>query len=391
MTDKRLCQQDREELRSLRRHFHAHPELSLEEKETAGFIENQLRILGLSPVRVGEYGICATVFATRPGCKTVAIRAEMDALAVEEQTNLPWRSQNPGIMHACGHDGILACALTLAKLCAQNRDSLPVNVKFLFQSAEENGQGTFLMLDGGVMENVDYFIMLHFVNDAPSGVELHRGASSATIGSIKMTIGGKSSHWCTSELGADSIGAAGRVLGDIHELNRTYKTDAPFILGIGTIHGGTAKNIVAGKTTMEGTLRACRKEDYFNLRALLLGKLAAAEKEWGVTIDAQIEPNPIPPLWNDDSLVDLGLTVGLPLWGENCRLVTTQYLSGDSASYYFKHAKGIFFVFTAEKPEEKNHPLHNGKFDFDETVMEKAVIFLFDYLKRMSELDKEQL
>lgn len=384
-----LNEQDREELVSLRRHFHAHPELSLEEKETADFIEKRLRALGLSPVRVGEHGLCATVYANHPGCKTVAIRAEMDALAVEERSDFPWRSQNPGVMHACGHDGILACVLELAKLCAENQDTLPVNVKFLFQSAEENGQGTFLMLDSGAMDEVDYFIMLHFVNDAPSGVELHRGASSATIGSVRMIIHGRASHWCTSELGVDSINAAGNVLEIIEEINRTYKSDNPFILGIGTISGGTAKNIVAENTTMEGTLRACRKEDYFNLRALLLERLAEVERECGVTIDAFVEDHPIPPLWNDDSLVDLGLNVGRPLWGKDCRLVTTQYLSGDSASYYFEHARGIFFVFTAEKTGEENFPLHNGRFDFDEAVMEKAVIYLFDYIKSMSELDKE--
>lgn len=376
----KLTPRDREALTALRRHFHQYPELSLEERDTSAFVEQQLLKLGLSPVRIGEYGLCATVCSPFPGRKTVAIRAEMDGLAVRETTGLPWKSQRDGVMHACGHDGILACALVLAKLCAEHQARLPVNVRFLFQSAEENGQGTRLMLDGGAMDGVDEFIMYHFVNDAPSGVELHRGASSATIGSVSLTIRGRASHWCTSELGIDSIGAAGQVLAAIQALNERYQTDSPFILGIGTISGGTARNIVAEETRMEGTLRACRKDDYFRLRSLLLQKLAAIEARTGASIEARVEEKPIPPIWNDDSLVDRGISVGRPLWGEDCRVVTTQYLSGDSASSYFEYAKGIFFVFTAEKQGCENFPLHNGNFDFDEAVMEKAVVFLLNFL-----------
>lgn len=183
----------------------------------------------------------------------------------------------------------------------------------------------------------------------------------------------------------DSIGAAGQVLSVIEELNRTYQTNSPFILGIGTISGGTAKNVVAEQTRMEGTLRACRKEDYFKLRSMLLERLDAVEKRWGVTIDAWIEDHPIPPLWNDDGMVDLGLNVGRPLWGQHCRLVTTQYLSGDSASSYFEYARGIFLVFTAEKEGEKNHPLHNGQFNFDEGVLEQAAVYLWNYLNALKD------
>lgn len=171
-----LTEGDARELIALRRHLHARPELSLQERETARYIESYLLSLGLSPVRIGDHGITATVYARQPGCKTAAIRAEMDAIPVQEQLDVPWKSRNPGVMHACGHDAILASALMLAKLCSEHRDALKVNVKFLFQPAEENGKGTALMLDGGAMTDpkVDYFLMYHFVNDAPSGLELQR-------------------------------------------------------------------------------------------------------------------------------------------------------------------------------------------------------------------------
>lgn len=375
----------RQELIRLRRHFHTHPELSLDEAETSRYVRQYLESIGLRPIPVGQHGLVATVYGNSPCCKTVAVRAEMDALAVTEKNDLPWKSRTPGIMHACGHDGILACTLMLARRCVENAEKLPVNVKFLFQSAEENGKGTQIMLDGGAMENphADYFIMYHFVNDAPMGVEFHWGASSAAIGSVAISVHGKASHWCSQDMGVDSIGAAANLVQSIGRLNRSYQSDSPFVVGIGTIQGGTAKNIIAEQTCLEGTLRAYRTEDYFNLRALLFQIFREAEAEYGVKIEAQIDEHPILPIVNDDALVELGLKVGRPMFGEECRISTVQYLSGDSASAYFDHARGIFLVFTAEKAGSENFPLHNGRFDFDEDILEKATVFLFDYLKNM--------
>lgn len=160
-------------------------------------------------------------------------------------------------------------------ICVQYQEKLQVNVKLIFQPAEENGQGTHIMLDGGIMENpkVDYFVMFHFVNDASAGMELNKGASSAAIGSVKLTIKGRSSHWCTYELGIDTIDAASRVLESIRYLNATYQTSSPFILGIGKISGGNAKNVVADETILEGSLRTCKIADYHELRNLLLSDL----------------------------------------------------------------------------------------------------------------------
>lgn len=375
----------RQELITLRRHFHTHPELSLEEAETSRYVKQYLEAIGLEPTAVGRHGLVATVFSGRPNCKTVAVRAEMDALAVTEKNDFPWKSQNPGVSHACGHDAILASALVLAKLCAENTKQLPVNVKFLFQPAEENGKGTGIMLDGGAMENphADYFIMYHFVNDAPMGVEFHRGTASAAIGSIRITVHGKASHWCSQELGVDAIEAAARLVQAIGELNRSYQSDSAFVVGIGTITGGTAKNIIAEQACLEGTLRAYKLEDYLALRERLFGIFSRVEAVCGVRIEAEIDDKPILPIVNDDALVELGMKVGQPMFKGNCRISTVQYLSGDSASAYFEHARGIFLVFTAEKAGEENFPLHNGRFDFDEDILEQAASFLFEYLKNM--------
>lgn len=376
-----------EELVSLRRHFHMQPELSMEEKETAEDVFQYLKSLGLEPEKIVENAVTVIVWAPeerRKHCKTVAVRAEMDALPVQEQNEVPWKSRRDGVMHACGHDAILATGLVLAKLCTEYRDQLPVNVKFLFQPAEENGQGTQIMLDAGVMENphVDEYLMFHYVNDAPLGMELHRGVSTAAIGSVRLEIHGKAAHWSSSSQGIDSIYAAARIVEAVHEINRSYQSKWPFIVGIGMIQGGKAKNVVAEETVLQGTLRTCDLNEYYELRNIFLDRIREIEAETGTVITAEIDEEPIPPIVNDDSMVDRGLEVGEEIWGENSRLVTQLYLSGDSAAYYFRYARGLFAVFTAEKQGEKNYPLHNGRFDFDEEVLWKAAATLHSFLLR---------
>lgn len=367
-----------EEIVSLRRYFHIWPELSMEEKETAGYVFQYLKGLGLRPEMIGDNGVTVMVWAPedkRYHCKTVAVRAEMDALPIQEQNDVPWKSQYDGIMHACGHDAILATALVLAKICVRYQYMLPVNVKFIFQPAEENGQGTQMMLDAGVMENphVDQFLMFHYVNDAPIGMELHRGASTAAIGSVQIKVMGKAAHWSSSERGIDSIYAAAKIIEAAHELNRTYQSKWPFIVGIGMIQGGKAKNVVAQETVLQGTLRTCDLNDYENLKNLFLKKISEIENETKTVITAEIDEEPIPPIINDSGMVDLGLKVGKEVWGEDSRLVTQLYLSGDSAAYYFRYTKGLFVVFTAEKKGEENYPLHSGKFDIHEAILWRAV------------------
>lgn len=389
----------------------------MEEKDTADYVEQYLRKIGLEPKRIGgkdmifaeriaarhklkpssmqeavafeDYGITAMVWAPeqiRNQCETVAIRAEMDALAVLEESDVPWKSGREGIMHACGHDAILATVLVLAKICVEYRELLKVNIKFIFQPAEENGRGTLLMLGAGVMNEppVKNLILLHYVNDGPSGVELHEGASSAAIGSLSIKIKGKASHWCTYDLGVDTILAAGEVLHSVKKINESYHSESPFIIGVGTIRGGTAKNVVAGETVLEGSLRACRMKDYHRLRNMLLKELERIQKETGTEMEIELDEVPIPPIINDNHLVKLGLDAGEKVFGKECRLTTREFLSGDSAALYFDYTKGIFFVFTAEKMGEKNYPLHNGRFDFDESVMWKAAAVLHEFVRKLN-------
>lgn len=368
------------EVVSLRRQLHSNPELSLQENETAAFVEKYLNDLGLKTTRIGDNGIVAMIWSNDPDAKTIGLRAEMDAMPIQEQNTCSFRSQNDGVMHACGHDAIMATVLVTAKLCFQNRDSLTNNVKVFFQPAEENGKGTDIMLDGGVMNDpkVDYFTMLHFANDAPLGVELTKGASSAAIGSVKIEITGVASHWALPDSGVDTIEAAGQVLNCIYDLNKQYSSSSQFIVGIGKISGGSTSNVIADRTLLEGTLRAVKLSDYHELRKLLLSKLAGVQTRAKINID--ISEIPIEPIVSDPELVDIGLEAGKEVFADQSRMVTSEYLSGDSAAAYFNYARGIFFVFTAEKKGQANYSLHNGRFDIDEDILWMAVATMHKYI-----------
>ena len=186
--------------------------------------------------------------------KTVVLRAEMDGLPMEEKTGLPFASRNQGCMHACGHDGILAVALTFCGVLAEEKDSFPVNVRFLFEPAEEIGEGAKRMIAAGALENPvpDAFLMFHFAVDMPFGMAVHEGQASAMIAGIGIDVKGKASHWSEANKGIDSIYAGARAIQETHDLNSNYKGAAPCLIGIGTAHGGEYTNIIADSMQLTG-------------------------------------------------------------------------------------------------------------------------------------------
>ena len=228
-----------EELISLRHHFHQHPELALQEVETSAYIRRYLEKLGYEITPVEPTGLIAELPGLKDRKKLVVLRAEMDALPIQEQTGLPYESVNQGYMHACGHDFILAAALILAKIIAEEeneekkscegqkeyetrkkKERFPVRIRFLFEPAEEIGEGARRMLQAGALQNpkADAFLMFHYAADMTLGMAVHQGQASSMINSMQIHVHGKSSHWCEAEKGIDAIYAAARVVNAIHDL-----------------------------------------------------------------------------------------------------------------------------------------------------------------------------
>lgn len=371
-----------DELLRLRRHFHQHPELALREKETSSFIQSYMEKLGYALTPVSPTGWIAEFPELQNREKCIVVRAEMDALPIEERTGLSYSSVNAGCMHACGHDAILASALILAKIIAEEKDSFPVSVRFLFEPAEEIGEGAARMIEAGALDGADAFLMFHYAGDESFGMTVHEGQASSMIGGMEIHIHGKSSHWCEAEKGIDAIYGASVAAKAICELNRDYKGRGKALIGIGSIHGGEYANIIADHVVMKGNIRVCREEDYRRLQKGLRDILKKTEEETGTEILVREPKPPVLPFANDASLTDAVKKAGKKVFKERFWTEGEEelFLSGDNAYRYFQKVKGVFAVFLAGL-EEENYPLHHSKFQIDEAVLPYSVEALYEIIK----------
>ena len=376
-----------EEVIRLRRHFHQYPELALQEFQTSAFIQKYLEELGYQVRHVPPTGLIAEHPCMKNGEKMVVLRAEMDALPVQECTGLAYASRNKGCMHACGHDGILAVALTLAKILSGQKD-FPVAVRFLFEPAEEIGEGTVRMLDGGALDKdkgrkADGFLMFHYACDQPLGMAVHKGQASAMIGKMEILIKGKSSHWCQAEKGIDSIYAAGLVVQKVHEISRDYVGKGPHVAGIGTIHGGEYPNIISDQVKLVGNIRACYREDFEQLKKALEQAFHKVEEVTGAQVCLSFPKDPVLPFANDPTLTAIAADTGRTIFGSHFLLEGEDelFLTGDNAYRYYQQTKGLFCVFLAAVPGEE-HPFHHPKFQIDERILLPSVQTLYEIIRK---------
>lgn len=372
------CQKYYRELRKIRHWLHSHPELSMEEEETSGFLLGHLQNWGIPCRRTGKTGVIADI-CVNPRWKTVAIRSEIDGLPIQEQTGLSFSSVYPGKMHACGHDAITAVNLCLAKVLWENRGVLSCNVRFLFEPGEEIGEGARYMIAHGALENpkVHEILIFHFANQESRSMEIQKSITTAAIGGITISVKGKSSHWFQPKEGIDALYAASRLAVEIHRLNETLHTEYPFVLGFGQMSAGTAGNIVAGEAILKGSLRAFTKQDFVCVWQQLKGVVRQMEEETGAVICLEMKKK-IPPIINDAELVKRGAAIGQKLLQEKFFLGEKPFLVGDNAALYMEQIPGMRVVFLAGKEDGENYPVHNPGFDIEESSMEDALEFLFE-------------
>lgn len=365
------------EVIKIRRYLHKYPEISEKEYNTCKYIRNYLNNIGINNKVIGKTGAVGTLIKDKD-LPTVAIRAEIDALPINEENTFEYKSKNNGVMHACGHDGITAVVLGLAKLLSENKDKLSCNVKFIFEPAEEVGKGAKKLIKEKVLENpkVDNMIIFHFANSDTIGMEIQKDISTATIGRVSINILGKSSHWGDAKEGIDAISISGKVLNIIDKMNNSLKDKGPFILGIGMINGGVKNNIMADSVRLEGTLRAVGDDKFNYLLDYLEEKMKILSEESGAKIEVNLESK-LPSVVNDYNLVQIGRKIGEDIFKERFVLGEKVYLAGDNAAYYFQKTPGIRMVFFAKKENEINYPLHNSKFDFNEDIFYYALSTIY--------------
>ena len=366
-----------EEVINIRRHLHKYPEISEKEYKTCEYIRNYLNNIGINNKVVGDTGVVGSIINDYK-YPTIALRAEMDALPIYEENSCEYKSKNIGVMHACGHDGIVATVLGLAKLLQNNKESLKCNIKLIFEPAEEVGKGARKLINEKVLENprVDKMIIFHFANSQSIGMEIQKNVSTAIIGRIAIDILGKSSHWGDADKGINAISVSGKVINAIDEINDEFKDKISFVLGMGIINGGIKNNIMADKVSLEGTLRAFNEDDFLFLLNNLKKRMNELEKQTGAKIKVNLK-SMLPNVINDPYLVEVGSRIGKEIFNDKYVLGTNPYLAGDNAAYYFQLVPGVRIVFFAEKENEINYPLHNSRFDFSEDIFYHAIKTLF--------------
>lgn len=267
---KREAEAQKEYTIALRRELHQHPELGLQEHRTARRIEEELDNLAIPHERVEETGVLATLRGGRDGGVTV-LRADIDALPIQETNAVPYASQTPGVMHACGHDAHTACLLTAARLLAAHRAELHGEVRFLFQQAEEIDQGARQFVQAGALRGAERVFGLHTAYDLPAGsVGLKPGLNNASVDHFTVTIRGRGAHVSTPELGVDALYIAAQIVVAAQALvTRCSSPVEPVILGIGKLNAGTTYNSVAEQAVLEGTTRTVSQESRRRMKELL--------------------------------------------------------------------------------------------------------------------------
>ena len=382
-----------------RRDIHAHPELSNREKRTAALVAEQLKAMGVDEIKTGvaHHGVVGLIRGTRPG-PTVALRADMDALPIREQTGLPYASQNPGVMHACGHDAHTAILLGTAKVLTQMRDHLPGTVKLVFQPAEEGAPkgeegGAKLMIEEGVLRDPDVAAIfgLHIGPDLEAGKIAYRyGGLLASVDHFRLTITGKQSHAAMPWQGTDPIVAAAHVVTAIQTIaSRKIDARQPVVVSVGIIRGGEAWNIIPEQVALEGTIRTHDEEVRRQAAkefARIVHHTAAAHGA-----KAKIDYEAYGPVtWNDPALGKRMKPSLVRAAGAAGVVEAQPIMAGEDFAHYAQKVPG-FFVFLGVRNEAIGavHALHTPKLMIDEAALPLGVrtmsLFALDFLRTEAE------
>ena len=370
-----------EQIINFRRHFHANPELSRQERETANFIEKQLKASGIANRRVAKTGVEGLIETSRPG-KTIALRADTDALPIQEENDVPYKSKNPNVMHACGHDAHAAIMLGVAKLLSQEKEALSGRIKFFFQPSEEISGGAEGMIKDGVMKNpkVDMILGAHVSNDLPAGkIGIKFGAMMAGVDRIHIDIEGVMAHGAYPHLGKDAlVAAADFVMSAQTIVSRQVTPLEPAVITFGKISGGNNYNVIANKIRIEGTTRTLNEAVRKFIRVELAKRLKSIEAAYGVKCRLEILPT-AKPLINDQKITQFCKDRAEEFYGKsNTVIIEKPTMGGEDFSDFLEFAPGAFLnIGTGSKGAFRPH--HNAKFDIEESALPKAARF-FVYL-----------
>jgi amidohydrolase len=382
-----------DQLVAWRRDLHRHPELAFEERRTAAIVAEHLGRLGIEVrTEVGKTGVVGILEGTRPG-KTVMLRFDMDALPIEEANETDYISQNPGKMHACGHDGHTAIGLGVATLLARHRDALNGRVKLVFQPAEEMTGGARAMIADGVLENPapDVVLGLHLWNPLPVGRAIVQGGPlMAAATHFKLTIHGRGGHGAMPHETVDALVTASHVVTALQTIvSRNVNPTQTAVLSVGTFHAGYAFNVIAGRAELSGTLRAFDGQIMAQVEERLRQVVTGMAEAFGATSELELV-HAAPAVVNDPAVASLVDRVARRVLGDAAVSPITPVMVSEDMAEFLNRVPGCFFFLGSMNPERGlDYPHHHPRFDFDEAALPLGIAVLVEattmYLSEQSE------
>ncbi|MCA1592650.1 MAG: amidohydrolase [Acidobacteria bacterium] len=386
----------RAQLVAQRRDFHMHPELSNREERTSRVVAERLKALGLTDIKtgVGRYGVTALLVGRKPG-PVVAVRADMDALPIQEVNDVPYKSLTPGVKHACGHDVHTTVELGVAEVLSRMREDIPGTIKFIFQPAEEGvpaGEegGARLMIKEGAMDNPrpQAIFGLHTEPNVQAGqIAYQSGPAMSSSDKITITIHGKNAHGAQPQKGIDAVVVAAECITALQNI-RSRRIDPlePLVITIGTIHGGNRNNIIADQVKMEGTMRTLNEDVRQRAQTLMRETLSNVTAAYGATFDLQFDENAAV-TYNEPSLVEETLPGIRRVVGDKNTLAIKPFMPAEDFSYYQKVSPGFYyFLGVGNRAKGITAGWHTADFDVDEESLVVGVKVmsnvLLDYLER---------
>ncbi|MFD6507986.1 MULTISPECIES: M20 peptidase aminoacylase family protein [unclassified Bacillus (in: firmicutes)] len=371
-----------EKLISIRRHLHEYPELSYEEFETTKAIKNWLEEANITIIDSNlETGIIAEISGNNNG-PIVALRADIDALPIQEETDLPYTSKIQGKMHACGHDFHTAAMLGAAYLLKEKEASLNGTVRFIFQAAEESGNGACKVVEAGHLKNVQAVFGMHNKPDLPVGtIGIKDGPLMAGVDRFEIEIHGVGTHAAVPDAGVDPIVASSQIVMALQTIvSRNISSSHNAVVSVTNIHSGNTWNVIPEKATLEGTVRTFQAETREKIPALMERIIKGVSDALGVKTEFRFYPGP-PAVQNDKVLTDLSIQIAEKM---NLNVISpTPSMAGEDFSFYQQEIPGSFVFMGTSGTHEWHHPAF--------TVDEKALPISAAYFALLAEETIHQL
>jgi amidohydrolase len=359
------------EIIGIRRDIHMYPEQGFDVYRTAALVAEKLNQWGIHVrEKVGKTGVVGDLEGNHPG-PTIALRADMDALPIQETGNVPYKSKNDGLMHACGHDGHTAILLGVAKVLSHKKELLQGRLRFIFQPSEEKDGGAAYMIEDGCLEGVDEIYGIHLWNYSEFGeIGCRPGAILAATDSLNFIVEGIGGHGAMPQGTVDAIVVSANLINALQTVvSRNVDPLQNAVVSIGTIHGGDNHNVIASSVKMDGTVRTFSDEIRMLIKNRILQIAKGMETSFGGKIDVKIEKG-YPATVNDPTLFEKLMTAAQNVVGKGA-LKITPFMGGEDFAYYAEKVPGCFF-FIGSSPQgvpSGTIPHHCSHFDFDERAL----------------------